>query len=181
MSSPTLFRSWKPSRLAANLKTSIVEAARATTAAPSFFSSIDIIGDEGLKERFIDGGLLVKNPAQSVLDQAKELFPDSHIDYVPSLGSGMPSVIRTHVHNSIFKMLLPTNSSLMKTSIKIATDCEYTAEETGRKFADKPGIYYHLNVDRGMEEVTLSEWIKMDVVRIHTSDILNEEMFGKRR
>lgn len=175
MSSPTFFRSWKSTRFANHLRTTIVEAARATSAAPTFFKSIDIVGDEGFPETFIDGGLLVNNPVKSVLEQAKELYPNSDIDYILSLGTGMPSVIKLNVDNNIFKRLLPSNIMLAKALIKIATDCESAADEVGNKFSATPGVYYRLNVDRGLEEVSLEEWKKLKDVRIHTLKYLERE------
>lgn len=164
-----------------HLRTTIVEAARATSAAPNFFRSIDIVGDEGLAERFVDGGMLANNPVKFVLNQANELFPNSNIDCVLSLGTGRTSVIRINGNNSdsIFKRLLPTNI-ILKALVKIATDCESTADEVDHKFSDTPGVYYRLNVDRGLEDVSLSEWTKSKSVAVHTRKYLEKEEVHKK-
>jgi predicted acylesterase/phospholipase RssA len=180
LSSPTLFRSWKSTRLASHLRTTIVEAARATSAAPTFFRSIDIVGDEGLPETFVDGGMLANNPVKFVLNQAKEIFPNSNIDYILSLGTGGPSVIKIDVNDSIFKGLLPTNIILVKALARIATDCESTADEVEGKFSDTPGVYYRLNVNRGLEEVSLSEWTKSNSVASYTRAYLDKEDVHRR-
>ena len=49
LSTCRLSLSWMPSRLAANLKTTIVEAARGDCSS-NFFSSIDIVGNEGSRK-----------------------------------------------------------------------------------------------------------------------------------
>ena len=180
LSSPTLFRSWKSTKLASHLRTTIVEAARATSAAPTFFRSVEIVGDEGLPETFIDGGMLANNPVKFVLGQAEEIFPNSNIDYVLSLGTGEPSVIKINVHDSPFKRFLPTNIILVKALVEIATDCESTADEVERKFSDTPGVYYRLNVNRGLEEVSLSEWTKLTSVVAHTRAYLGKEDVHKK-
>ncbi|KAK0234828.1 acyl transferase/acyl hydrolase/lysophospholipase [Armillaria nabsnona] len=52
----------------------IWEAARATTAAPTFFKAIKIAGFVGFGPDYVDAGLGFNNPTKEVRDEAKELF-----------------------------------------------------------------------------------------------------------
>src|SRR6266571_3366143 len=87
---PTLFRTWTPAANQAYGCT-IIEAIRATTAAPNFFKAVEF--GEPTKQRYLDGGLRCNNPVQHVVEEAKFLFPDRPISCVVSLGTGIMSVI----------------------------------------------------------------------------------------
>ncbi len=50
------------------------DAARATTAAPTFFKAIKIAGPGGFSSDYVDAGLGFNNPTKEVRDEAKELF-----------------------------------------------------------------------------------------------------------
>ena len=65
----------------------IVEAARATSAAPTFFEPVEIMIN-GTKERFVDGALGFNNPVMELYSEAKTIFPSRSIDCIVSLGTG---------------------------------------------------------------------------------------------
>jgi patatin-like phospholipase/acyl hydrolase len=62
---PVLFRTYQSREM--HLDCKIWEAARATSAAPTFFKRIEI----GREQPFIDGGLGRNNPSRLLLDEAK--------------------------------------------------------------------------------------------------------------
>jgi patatin-like phospholipase/acyl hydrolase len=71
------------------------EVARATTAAPSFFESKEILEDATGENQdtilnFWDGGLFAHNPAEIALMEAQKIFPKTHMkDFVlVSIGTG---------------------------------------------------------------------------------------------
>ncbi len=71
----------------------IWEAARATTAAPTFFKAIKITGPGGFGPDYVDAGLGFNNPAKEVRDEAKELFgPNRRIGVLVSIGTGHPGL-----------------------------------------------------------------------------------------
>jgi patatin-like phospholipase/acyl hydrolase len=73
MEYPRRFRTY-PVRENASANCKIWEAARATTAAPTFFKRI-AIGEEGqAKEHFIDSVLKCNNPAKQVLEEATNVL-----------------------------------------------------------------------------------------------------------
>ncbi len=81
--SPFFFKSWKEEMRSVSMKA----AARATSAAPTFFEPAPVaIGRK--KVYLIDGGVFVNNPAVSAYAEARRLFPDETDLLVVSLGTG---------------------------------------------------------------------------------------------
>jgi len=138
-----------------------VEAIRATTAADPFFPSTSI-GEEGLKEAFIDGGF---NPVKSVLAEAKSVFPHNPISCVVSIGTGAPRIIGLE---TIDRNL---TSDLLR---KIANDCETVSEEVAKDLSQTNVFYCRLNVDHGLEGIKFEEWKKLGEVKTHTEKYLQK-------
>jgi predicted acylesterase/phospholipase RssA len=65
----------------------IWEAARATSAAPMYFSKAEVGG-----QTYFDGGLDSNNPVVEVIEEARQEFPGAVIDAVISIGTGQSSV-----------------------------------------------------------------------------------------
>src|SRR5215471_3391447 len=88
MAHPYLFRTYKVGDLM-NPNCCIWEAARATTAAPTFFKRISI-GEPGqAKTEFVDGALKCNNPTELVIGDARQLFGDTQrVGMVVSVGTG---------------------------------------------------------------------------------------------
>ena len=148
----------------------IWEAARATTAAPTFFKRI-CIGEKGqAQEEFVDGGLRCNNPTREVIDEARNIFGDARpIGCLVSIGTGHPGTIGLSKPDA-FQKLLPTE--LIHTLKMIATDCETTANELDKQFGKAPGLYFRFNVTHGAENISLSEWKKMPDIITHTKTYL---------
>ena len=99
---PVLFRTYQSHEPHSNCK--IWEAARATSAAPTFFKQIEI----GRKQPFIDGGLGCNNPSQVVLDEAEALFGARQIGCLVSIGTGQAEVIDIK-KPGLFQQIIPTD------------------------------------------------------------------------
>jgi hypothetical protein len=56
----------------------------------------------------------------------------------------------------------------------MATDTEAEALEIKERYRNCPGLYYRLNVDRGLESISLEEWDKLGEVKTHTLAYLND-------
>ena len=164
---PTIFRTWERSKWPAHNCT-VVEVARATSASPFFFKSVEI-GDADAKETFVDAGLTCNNPVQYVLKEAESLSSIAGMSCIVSLGSGMPNVIGLNQPDA-FQKLLPKN--FIKLLKDIALDCEATGQEVARKFTNEPDFYFRLNVDRGLQSVSLAEWDKLGTVKTHTDQYM---------
>lgn len=68
-------------------------AARATSAAPTYFPSIQVDDpDRGHQRILIDGGVAANNPVLYAYREAKRLYPDAKRFHVLSLGTGSSSV-----------------------------------------------------------------------------------------
>ncbi|EIM79527.1 FabD/lysophospholipase-like protein [Stereum hirsutum FP-91666 SS1] len=83
----------------------IIEAARATTAAPTFFKRAVITVDE-IKQTYMDGGLVQNNPCDVVLQEANLIFPDRQIAGILSIGTGQLPINKI-VEPNFIKRLIP--------------------------------------------------------------------------
>ena len=164
---PRLFRTYRVSKNQ-SFNCTIWEAARATTAAPTFFKGIDICAP-GSKERFIDGALGRNNPVWQVFEEAELVFPNRRVACTISIGSGQAQTIAIP-KPSLFQRILPFD--VVNAMVQIATHCERTAEETERRFKSSPNLYFRLNVEQGMQNVTLDQWDRLGEVATHTNQYL---------
>ena len=174
VSFPSLFRTWTPT---ANqtYNCTIVEAARATSAAPTFFKSIEF--GEPIKQRYLDGGLGCNNPVKHLVDEARSLYPNRLISCVISLGTGAPNVVGMERPDA-FQNLLPTD--LITVLKGIATDCEKISEQIARELSGQSILYVRLNVDQGLQGVSLAEWEKLKDVQLHTVQYLQKYEVGQK-
>jgi predicted acylesterase/phospholipase RssA len=155
----------------------IWEAARATSAAPTFFKRIAISDGSGVKEEFIDGGLGCNNPTKQVLEEAGTVF-GSHrkVGCLVSIGTGHPGTIGLARPDS-FQKVLPTK--LIGVVKRIATDCQNTANELSTRFKDYENFYFRFNVEHGAEGISLEEWEKMGELTEHTKAYLRKTEVSK--
>ncbi|KAI9822858.1 MAG: hypothetical protein M1826_000351 [Phylliscum demangeonii] len=141
MTHPRLFRTYQ-ARKNPSINCKIWEAARATTAAVTFFKRI-VIG----QEEFIDAGIKCNNPALRLLSEAKDVFGGHQtLNCLVSIGTGHPGVIGLSGPN-VFQDILPTD--VVEVLKQIATDCEGTAHELSERFEKVPSSYFRFNVTHG--------------------------------
>jgi hypothetical protein len=164
---PRLFRTYQVPKNQ-SFDCTIWEAVRATTAAPTFFKGIDI-GGLGSKERFINGSVGRNNPIMQVFEEAELIFPNGHVVCAISIGTGQAKTTAIP-KPTLFQRILP--SDVVMAMVQIATNCERTAEETERRFKSSPNVYFHLNVEQGMQNVTLAQWDKLGEVATHMNQYL---------
>ncbi|KAF9470349.1 FabD/lysophospholipase-like protein [Pholiota conissans] len=165
MGIPVRFRTY-PSR-ETHINCTIWEAARATSAAPTFFKRILI----GRDQPYIDGGLGYNNPCQTVLDEARSLFGDRQVGCLVSIGTGRVQAIAIE-RPRWFQQVIPTN--VIDALVAITTDCERTHQEMSERFAKLSNTYFRLNVEQGMQGIELSEWEKLSTVEAHTVQYMKE-------
>ena len=161
---PELLRSYPATgRDAVNCE--IWEAARATSAAPTFFKEIGIKISGGTTLRFVDGGLKCNNPVTAVISEAEKVFGgDRHVGCILSLGCGLKSAIGIKKPSG-YQKILPVN--LLKALSGIATDCQDMADSTAKLFLTRPNVYYRFNATN-IGELSLAEWESMDEMVAHT-------------
>jgi len=166
MNIPMLFRSYESHETHPQCK--IWEAARATSAAPTFFKRIEI----GRAQPFIDGGVGRNNPSWAVLDEANTLFGARPIGCLVSIGTGQVEAAGIG-RPGFFQQIVPTD--VVDALRAIATDCEDTHEHMLRLFAQLPRTYFRLNVEQGMQGIKLSEWERLSKVEAHTAQYLRRK------
>ena len=129
----------------------IWEAARATSAAPSFFDPIAIGPNH---DQYVDGGLGANNPVQFAMLAAKEAWPKSTIRCLVSIGAGYKATPS-----------FPSDAfGLAKHAINLMTDTEMVARTFARHNRDMviEDRYFRLNVDHGLEDVLFDDWQAVD-------------------
>jgi predicted acylesterase/phospholipase RssA len=165
---PVLFRTYRSHVMQMYLGCKIWEAARATSAAPTFFKRIEI----GRQQPFVDGGLGRNNPSHLLLEEANGLFPARQLGCLVSIGTGQAEVISIK-KPGIFQRIVPTNTiDVLKA---IATDCEFTHQSMLGLFANSPNTYFRLNVDQGMQGIELSRWDELSHVEAHTTQYMKKK------
>ncbi|KAF8586137.1 FabD/lysophospholipase-like protein [Ramaria rubella] len=142
---PRLFRTYKTPKYP-TFNGTIWEAARVMSASPTFFKRI-VIGQPGLSEHYIDGGIGCNNPIKQVLEEAVVIFPGRKVACIISIGMGQPQTISI-LTPSLFQQVLPLD--IIRVLQSIATDCEQSAQEIAQHFQSIP--------NQGLRGVGLSQW-----------------------
>ena len=145
----------------------IWEAARATTAAPTFFKSMKV----GI-ETIIDAGLGCNNPTDYVLKEAIASFGgEVELGCLVSIGTGYPGVIDLSKPGP-FQKWLPLR--FLKKLVDIVTDCEKMAHTYEERFNAFPDCFFRFNVTHGAGEILLHEWEKLDKIETYTRTYLED-------
>jgi predicted acylesterase/phospholipase RssA len=149
-----------------NIRTTICQAARATSAATTFFDPIRI-GDRS----FADGGLGANNPVDEVEGEAANIWCSGTGDLKPlvkcfiSIGTGNPG--KKAFEDSIVKFL-------GQTIVNIATETENTEKKFiarwAKHFDEKR--YFRFNIDQGLQGIGLDEYKKKGAMEAATAAYL---------
>jgi len=147
----------------------IWEAARATSAAPTYFVPITIN-----RVAYCDGGTGWNNPVQLALDEAHNIWPNRPIACVISIGTGLRDAIQLGAteNNQTFARYLISKVSA-KTSFKLnvaewCVELVTSSEATHSRLAartDRLGLeekYFRFNVPQSMSKIGLADWEKID-------------------
>ncbi|KII90275.1 hypothetical protein PLICRDRAFT_698003 [Plicaturopsis crispa FD-325 SS-3] len=142
----------------------IWKAARATSAAPTFFKRIKI--GASIPVPYIDGGLGRNNPTAQVIEEAHNLFPNRRHACIISIGAGKINTISISMP-TFLQTVVPTR--VINAMVDIATDCEATAERMAKEYADIPNVYFRFNVEQGLQDIKAGQFNKMSDVHSHTT------------
>ncbi|KAI5776410.1 acyl transferase/acyl hydrolase/lysophospholipase [Geopyxis carbonaria] len=160
----------------------IVEAARATTAAPTYFKAQAIKSKSGAVKHFVsrDGGLGHNNPVFSVLDEAERNYPCAEIGCVISIGTGVQDKLKLAVEggarHNLFKIpIIGKLAAILDTGIvaaALATSSEGVHHFAQSRFRNT-GVYYRFNFpnDAGIK---LFDYQKLDTLKEDTNKYLDE-------
>lgn len=146
----------------------IIEAARATSAAPTYFDAITItFPSTNTKCIFLDGGVGHNNPSPLALTEANGIWPGRTIKLLLSIGTGVAPPVRYKTHSRFNRLKAAIEAA--KLASEIATQCNITHEDLLRK-PDLTGKYFRFNADLGM--IGLAEWDKLGHVNACTLQYL---------
>ena len=155
---PTLFKTYDRSE---SLKDcTIWQVARATSAATTFFKSIKCGRDD---IEFIDAGFGYNNPCDVLLEEAQNIFPGREFGCILSIGTGLGAVV----------MIKDSRRSILDALKEMASSSKKVADRLDNRFSDDT-VYYRFNVQRGLEDVTLSDWRQMSSTSAHTRNYLQD-------
>jgi predicted acylesterase/phospholipase RssA len=164
---PHRFRSYR-ARKYQTVNCKIWEAARATSAIPTFFERIEI-GDTGTSKPYVDGGMGCNNPIAQVLEEAELVFPTRRVACIISIGAGQAQTLAIP-RPGWLQQVLPLD---VVTAVRgIATDCEQKAQEVAHRFQGLPDFYFRFNVEQGMQSIGLAQWDRLDEVTTHTGQYM---------
>ena len=149
----------------------IWEAARATSAAPTFFLPVKVG-----PITYGDGGTGWNNPALEAINEAHHIWPDRPIGCLISLGTGLEEprqlIAKAQASNpgmvgSVLHRVAPSKDfklAVAEYCVKCLTSCEKTHEEIDSNLERNRlvGKYFRLNPDQGFSKVQLFEWEKLD-------------------
>jgi patatin-like phospholipase/acyl hydrolase len=139
----------------------IIEAARATSAAPLYFPIMKIGNNE-----FFDGALKSNNPVLELINETRGLSGNRPIKCVVSIGTGKPKE-SNHEASAI---------GAINTLRRIATDTEHPHHElmTEPAYADIRERYFRLNVENGLSNIGMERWDLLSSITEKTADYLQE-------
>jgi len=172
---PVLLRTYQSG--SAPIQCTIWEAARATSAALTFFPPVTFRNYHGSK--FVDAGVGCNNPTRILVKEAKAYYRTkgykaTRTTCLVSIGTGQKDLIQLHKAASMFWLKDRSGLSIAPVLGNIVTDCENTHDEmTLSCLEDKVAdIYYRFNVPQGMQQIVLDEWDKSNDIRTYTSQYL---------
>ena len=139
--------------------TRIWEALRATSAAPTFFEEMQF----GMpKVTYLDGGVGFNNPCAEVDYAAKALWEGRSIGVIVSVGTGLQSLSSVKKAAMWLPFGLGTDISLATALAGMATSTARVDNEMRRMYNNSDTKYYRFDVDRGLANISLEQWMKED-------------------
>ncbi|KAL5438470.1 hypothetical protein PMIN06_010246 [Paraphaeosphaeria minitans] len=151
--------------------TKIWEALRATSAAPTFFEEMQF-GTP--KVTYLDGGVGFNNPCAEVDYAAKALWEGRPIGVIVSVGTGLQSIPSVGNVGSWLPFGLGTDIALVSALAGMATSTQRVDNEMKRMYYNTSTRYYRFDVDRGLANVSLEQWMKEDEMAALTEQYMRD-------
>lgn len=188
---PTILRSYKSTKASQSSpaeRLSIWQAARATSAAPTFFSPLQVTKN-GTTYEYIDGGFGNNNPVELLLQEASNMWCDIHTqDMRPerdtglllSFGTGSADLNRVDdtklIHRIMNQLHRPT--AYVPAMQKLATSTELSHEKMLNR--DIPG-FFRFSTLHGIQDVKLWEYTKAEQIVTDSEAYLEHSQTKKLR
>lgn len=164
---PRIFTTYDPN----DCQTRIWEALRATSAAPTFFEEMKF----GTPEvAYLDGGVGFNNPCAEVDYAAKALWEGRPIGVIVSVGTGLQSIPSVRKIASWLPFGLGTDISLAAALAGMATSTARVDNEMKRMYYNTDTKYYRFDVDRGLANISLEQWMKEDEMAALTEQYMRD-------
>ena len=151
--------------------TRIWEALRATSAAPTFFEEMQF-GTP--KVTYLDGGVGFNNPCAEVDHAAKALWEKRSIGVIVSVGTGLQSLSSVKKAAMWLPFGLGTDISLATALAGMATSTARVDNEMRRMYNNSDTKYYRFDVDRGLANISLEQWMKEDEMASLTEQYMQD-------
>ncbi|KAF2797701.1 FabD/lysophospholipase-like protein [Melanomma pulvis-pyrius CBS 109.77] len=151
--------------------TRIWEALRATSAAPTFFEEMTF-GTPRVS--YLDGGVGFNNPCAEVDYAAKALWEGRSIGVIVSVGTGLQSIPSVKKMASWLPFGLGTDISLASALVGMATNTARVDNEMKRMYYNTSTAYFRFDVDRGLANVSLEQWMKEDEMAALTEQYMRD-------
>ncbi|KZM26930.1 uncharacterized protein EKO05_0002720 [Ascochyta rabiei] len=151
--------------------TRIWEALRATSAAPTFFEEMQF-GTP--KVTYLDGGVGFNNPCAEVDYAAKALWEGRSIGVIVSVGTGLQSLSSVKKMATWLPFGLGTDISLATALAGMATSTARVDNEMRRMYSNSDTRYYRFDVDRGLANISLEQWMKEDEMASLTEQYMQD-------
>lgn len=138
----------------------IWQACRATSAAPVYFEHIEVG-----RKCYFDGGLTSNNPIREAYDEARTEFPNRQFEAIVSIGTGKrPYQAPPRTAWAFFKQAMHQITDTEDKHVaflKHANELDLEDGVAGEKLSNR---YFRLNDDKGLFEVDLAAYRKLDLV-----------------
>lgn len=165
----------------------IWEAARATSAALTFFVPIQIDGT-----KYGDGATGWNNPTQEAIREVELNWPNRQIGCIVSVGTGLSMPVQLNAGTKantgfLWKMAhiaskgLEFKAEVLDYCVKSLMNCERVHDEVAGNRTLR-GKYFRLNVPQGMGQIRLQDWKKKNTIMslaqdyMETADIITVKM-----
>ncbi|CAG8001826.1 unnamed protein product [Penicillium nalgiovense] len=163
-----------PIRNKPEIPATICQAARATSAATTFFEPVSI----GAR-RFADGALGANNPVDEVEGEASDIWCEDTGDLKPlvkcfiSIGTGHPG--KKSMEDNLLRFVSKTLPALV-------TQTEHTEKRFIAKWRQHYDNkrYFRFNVDQGLQEVGLAEYQEQGLIESATEGYLDHQAVAFR-
>ncbi len=170
---PLFFKSWK-AKLNAEDDFFMWQAARATSAAPTYFEPTQIKTADRTYT-LVDGGVIVNNPAMSAYAEAMRIYPEATEFMIVSLGTGDPT---RPIHYAEAKnwgapqWVVPLFSVFIDGS---SSAVDYQLRQTFPRVLGKPKSYYRFQslLSMGNDNIDDASHTNISVLKILADNLLD--------
>lgn len=152
-------------------ETQIWQALRATSAAPTFFEEMTMGSP---KLTYIDGGMGFNNPALEVDYEAKSLWEGRPIGLAVSIGTGLQTIPAVKPSNSCLPFGLGLDLVLASAMASMATSTARVHNDMQRMYSSSTTKYFRFDVDAGMANISLEQWMKEDEMTALTEQYMHD-------